>query len=177
MVFLAIALCAITSASLASPQKGENGQNNHKECKEHDGRKAHHGRDGHKGHEGDRDDKEKKETPAAVTQAFQKDFPAITKMHWDLENGNYEAEFRQNGFKTSAVYDSTGYKKEVENEINAFDLPTKSQEYLKKSYPKSKIDETTKITSDKGVITYEAEVVIDGKDTDLLFDEKGNFIK
>lgn len=173
MVLMTIALCTITAVSQAAPQNRENEHKDGRECKHNWQEK----RRDHGGHEGHRDHKEKKETPLAVTQAFQKDFPTITKMHWDDENGSYEVRFRQNGFKTSAIYDSTGYKKELEIEINTNDLPVKAQEYIRKTYPNIKIEEATKTTSDKNVITYEAEVEINGKDTNLLFDANGVFIK
>jgi hypothetical protein len=36
--------------------------------------------------------------------------------------------------------------------------------YISTTYPYKKIKETAKITDDKKVITYEAEIKIDGKD-------------
>jgi hypothetical protein len=47
--------------------------------------------------------------------------------------------------------------------------------YISTTYPYKKIKETAKITDDIKVITYEAEIKIDGKDCDLILMLLGNF--
>ncbi len=114
--------------------------------------------------------------PAEVKAAFAKDFPS-GKAKWEMEHGNFEAEFKMNGTDASAVYDKTGHRTELEMDIKITDLPASAQEYIKINYPKSKIKESAKITDDKNVLTYEAEIGKDGKSYDVLFDENGKFIK
>jgi hypothetical protein len=48
-------------------------------------------------------------------------------------------------------------------------LPAKALTYISTYHPYKKIKETAKITDDIKVITYEAEIKIDGKDCDLIF--------
>ena len=62
-------------------------------------------------------------------------------------------------------------------EIKESELPAKALAYIAATYPNKKIKETAKITDNKNVITYEAEVKIDGKGSDLIFDASGNFLK
>ena len=126
-------------------------------------------------------EKEEKKTsvtvPAAVKDAFAKEFATVTKVKWGIEDGDYEAEFKLNGSDESATYDKTGHRKEVEVDIKISDLPAPALEYVKAHYAAYKLVEAAKITNDKNVITFEAEIGKDGKGWDVLFDSKGKFIK
>ncbi|MEI7509619.1 MAG: hypothetical protein WCJ62_09165, partial [Flavobacterium sp.] len=79
--------------------------------------------------------------PTTVTEMFKKEFPD-KKAKWGMEDGDYEAEFKINSSKASAVYDSKGHRKALEIAIKASELPASVMEYLKKSYPTNKITET-----------------------------------
>lgn len=120
--------------------------------------------------------KDKKEVPKVVKEAFQKEYPN-TKVKWDVEKDGFEAEFKMNGKEASADYDKAGHKLATEIEISKTEFPAKALTYIATTYPNKKIKETAKITDNKNVITYEAEVKIDGKDSDLIFDASGNFLK
>ena len=120
--------------------------------------------------------KENKEVPKVVTEAFAKEYPN-TKVDWDIEEDGFEAEFKLNGKEVSADYDKNGNKLATEIEITESELPASALTYLKTNYPKSKIKETAKITDSTNVVTYEAEIKIDGKNSDLLFDANGRFLK
>lgn len=120
--------------------------------------------------------KDKKEVPKVVKEAFQKEYPN-TKVKWDVEKDGFEAEFKMNGKEASADYDKAGHKLATEIEISKTEFPAKALTYIATTYPNKKIKETGKITDNKNVITYEAEVKIDGKESDLIFDASGNFLK
>ena len=114
--------------------------------------------------------------PATVNEMFKKEFPD-KKAKWGMEDGDYEAEFKINGSDASAVYNSEGHRKALEIDIKKAELPAAALEYLKKNYPTNKITESAKITDDKNVVTYEAEINKDGKSYDVLLDANGKFIK
>ena len=114
--------------------------------------------------------------PTIVTEMFKKEFPD-KKAKWGMEDGDYEAEFKINGSDASAVYDKKGHRKALEVGIKTSELPSNALEYLKKNYPNNKITEAAKITDDKNVVTYEAEIGKDGKSYDVLLDANGKFIK
>jgi hypothetical protein len=123
------------------------------------------------------EEKEKKvSVPSVVSSNFAKEFPG-KKAKWGMEDGGYEAEFKINGSEASVVYDKTGHRKELELEIKTTELPANALEYVKKNYPAIKISEAAKITDNKNVVTYEAEIKKDGKKNDLIFDASGKFIK
>jgi hypothetical protein len=117
-----------------------------------------------------------KEAPKVVKEAFQKEYPD-TKVDWDKEADGFEAEFKVNGKEASVDYDKAGHKFATEIEIKESELPAKALTYISTTYPYKKIKETAKITDDKKVITYEAEIKIDGKDCDLIFDASGKFLR
>jgi len=114
--------------------------------------------------------------PAVIRETFKKEFPN-KKVKWEMENADFEAKFKINGKDASAVYNNEGHQKALEIEIKKSELPSSALEFLKKNYPRNKINETEKITDDKNVITYESEIEKDEKSFDVLFDDKGNFIK
>jgi hypothetical protein len=120
--------------------------------------------------------KENKEVPKVVTEAFAKQYPN-TKVDWDIEEDGFEAEFKINGKDASADYDKMGNMLATEIEISESELPAEVLSYIEKNYPKSKIKESAKITDSKNVVTYEAEIKIEGKNSDLLFDANGSFLK
>lgn len=119
---------------------------------------------------------DKNEVPKVVKEAFQKEYPN-TKVKWDVEKDGFEAEFKMNGKEASTNYDIAGHKLATEIAIGKTEFPAKALAYIATKYPNQKIQETAKITDNKKVVTYEAEIKIDGKDTDLIFDALGNFLK
>lgn len=114
--------------------------------------------------------------PDIVKENFSKEFPT-NKANWGIEKSNFEAEFKMNGINTSAVYDKNGHRLELEVDMKIKELQTSILDYLKKNYPTYKITEAAKITNDKNVITYEAEIKKDRKSFDVLFDSEGKFTK
>lgn len=110
--------------------------------------------------------------PAAVKTSFAKQFPNA-KAKWEIEDGKYEAGFK-NGDKTmSALFSIDGTMTESEVSIKQTELPAAVLAYVKEKYKGKTIKESAKITKANGTIVYEAEV--NGKD--LIFDDKGKFIK
>lgn len=111
--------------------------------------------------------------PAAVKSAFAKKYPTVKKAKWEVEDKNFEASFEEDELDISILYDAQGNEKEVEREINMKDLPQAVLEYISKNYSGAKIQETARITDDKGISKYEVEI----KGKDLIFDLNGNLIK
>lgn len=118
--------------------------------------------------------KEKKTPPETIKNTLTEMYPGISKIKWENEKGGiWEAEFKNNGIKTSVAFNANGSLKEVEEEIALNNFPKAAQEYIQKNYPDKKIKDITKMTDAKGLVTFEAEV----NEQDLIFDALGNFIK
>ena len=114
-----------------------------------------------------------KDVPASIMAAFKKQYPDVSKIKWEKEDGNFEAEFDLNRTETSALFDANGKMLESEVEIETKQLPTDVVEFIKNHYKGQKIKEAAKITDANGLVTYEAEMM--GKD--LIFDANGKFVK
>ena len=110
--------------------------------------------------------------PAPVKASFAAKYAGITAK-WEKEDGNYEANFKQNGSTTSAMFTPAGTFTESEMEIKVSDLPANVLSYVKEHYAGKSIKEGAKITKADGTVNYEAEV--NGKD--VIFDANGKFLK
>lgn len=116
--------------------------------------------------------KKTEEIPAAVKNAFKKEYPQVKKVDFDDEHGTYEAEFKLNGKDMSVTYTANGTKQETETSIKIKELPKSVTSYVAaKKY--GKIKEAAKIVYADGSVVYEAEV----SKGDLLFNENGSFKK
>ncbi|MVM33680.1 hypothetical protein GO755_26815 [Spirosoma sp. HMF4905] len=113
------------------------------------------------------------DVPAAAKATVARLYPGVKNVKWEKEDGNYEAGLTHNGKELSLVIDAKGNVLETETTIAESALPASVREYVAKHYAGKKIKEAAEIVDAKGKKTYEAEV--GGKD--LIFDEKGQFIK
>ena len=123
---------------------------------------------------GEKEAKGKINVPAAVKSALTKKYPTATKVTWEAEKGNYEANWGgKSGEDKSVQFTPAGEFIEIVNAISIGELPKAVLVYVKEHYKGAKITEAGKVTDAKGKISYEAEV----HKKDILFDENGNFIK
>lgn len=114
------------------------------------------------------------DVPAAVRSALIKKYPNAAGVSWEKEKGNFEANWGGRSKEdNSVVFTREGIFVEMVVAIPISELPVGVTTYVKTHYPSAKITEAGKVTDALGKTSYEAEV----KGKDLLFDEKGNFIK
>jgi hypothetical protein len=115
-----------------------------------------------------------KDVPQEVKAAFLNKYPEVTKVNWEKEKGNYEANWGgRSGEDNSALFKPTGSFIEIVKAIPVSELPAPIAPYVVKHYKGAKIKEAGRVTDAYGKTMYEAEI----KGSDLIFDEKGNFIK
>lgn len=115
-----------------------------------------------------------KTAPPAVLSALKAKYPQATKITWEKEKGNFEANWGgKSGEDMSVVFTPAGAFVEQVEAITAAQLPQAAQAYVKTHYAGAKINEAGKVTDGSGKISYEAEV----KGKDLVFDDKGAFLK
>jgi uncharacterized membrane protein YkoI len=110
--------------------------------------------------------------PAAVKAGFTKAYPGKVAT-WELENKNYEANFK-NGTKTiSVIIDKQGTIVETETEVTMGELPSAAQSYVSSHLKGKKIKETAKIVKANGDVVYEVAVA----GGDVMFDSNGKMIE
>ncbi len=115
-----------------------------------------------------------KDVPPVVKEALTKKYPEATKVSWEKEKGNYEANWGgRSGEDNSVQFTPAGVFIEIVKAIPVADLPKNIAPYVKEHYNNAKIREAGKVTDAAGKTMYEAEI----KGKDLVFDESGNFIK
>jgi hypothetical protein len=118
--------------------------------------------------------KNKITVPSSVKTALSKKYPNASKVTWEKENGNYEANWGgKSGEDNSVQFTPAGDFIEIVNAISVSQLPAPVITYVKEHYKGAKITEAGKVTDAKGKLSYEAEV----NRKDIIFDEKGNFVK
>lgn len=117
---------------------------------------------------------EKVNVPPAVRTALAKKYPEASKVTWEKEKGNYEANWGgKSGEDNSVQFTPSGNFIEIVNAIPVSQLPASAITYVKEHYKGTKITEAGKVTDAKGKTSYEAEV----HGRDIIFDENGTFIK
>lgn len=119
-------------------------------------------------------DLKEKDVPAVVKATLAKKFPSAKKVSWEMEKGNYEANWGgKSGEDNSVLFTPAGTFVELVQAIPVSQLPTSVPVYVKQHYKGAVIKEAGKVTDASGKHMYEAEI----KGKDLIFDEKGVFIK
>ena len=112
--------------------------------------------------------------PAKVKTGLLKKYPEAKKATWEKEKGNYEANWGgKSGEDMSVQFTPAGEFVEQVKAISISGLPAAVTNYVKIHYKGNKISEAGKVSNAKGETFFEAEV----KGKDLIFDEKGNFVK
>ena len=112
--------------------------------------------------------------PGVVKAALASKYPQATKVGWEKEKGNYEANWGgKSGEDNSVSFTPSGIFVEIVKAIPVSELPKEVVPYVATYYKGAKIKEAGKVTDAAGKTMYEAEI----KSGDLIFDEKGNFIK
>lgn len=127
------------------------------------------------------------DVPEAVRTSFTNLNPNVKDADWEKEGADYEVSFdvkrvgidnpkKKETIERSMVFNVSGKLLQTEDEIKTDALPKAVKDYVAAKYPEYKLSEAAKITDDKGLITYEAEVEKGREEFDLIFDANGNFL-
>ena len=97
--------------------------------------------------------------PKVVKDAFDAKFPTASDIKWGKESAKeWEADFKLDGIKISAVFHQDGRWLETEQVIKASDLPEAVAAAIKAKYPSWKITEADKTESAKLGAIYEVDL-------------------
>ncbi len=119
-------------------------------------------------------DLKEKDVPKTVKDAFVKKYPDAKKVSWEKEKGNYEANWGgKSGEDNSVTFTPGAIFLEIVEAIPVSQLPASVAPFVAKHYNGAKIKEAGKVTDASGRHMFEAEI----KGKDLIFDEKGVFLK
>lgn len=116
-------------------------------------------------------------TPKQVLNGFSKKFPTAKSVKWDKENETeWEAEFKMDGIKYSANFDTDGNWKETEHKVKASEVPKEIKTALTTAFPDSKI-ESIEASNTKSGRFYEFMIEKGETDMEIVIDSKGNIVK
>ena len=115
--------------------------------------------------------------PTAVKNAMKAKFPTAINIKWEQEGKDYEAGFKNDKLKLSALFDNTGKWLVTETEIEATKLPKAVSDAFAKEYPGYSMKEAEILdTADNGTL-YELEVSKGKEKLELQYTPAGKMIK
>ena len=109
--------------------------------------------------------------PEVVKTNFSRMFPNTPVIEWEIENGNYEADYKQNDVVNTMVLTADGKIVEYQNSIPSSELPEATRNYITTKLAGKKMGDMTRIKTVTGSVSYEVEA----SENDYLFDSDGNF--
>jgi hypothetical protein len=115
--------------------------------------------------------------PAAVQTNFKKQFAQATKVQWEMEEADYEVNFKNQGTEFSAKYSKDGTWLATEQEIKKSELPAAVKQGLEKEFPKAELEETEKVTYPNNKIAYEMEIEQGKQKFEVQFADNGQLLK
>ena len=120
-----------------------------------------------------------KDVPAAVTAGLKTKFPDAADVKWKKnKSGKYEADFKLSGKKAEAKFLADGKWDSSERRVDVAQLPAPAGDYIKKNYAAYQVDWVKwQEDADAAKNRYEVKVQRDKADAELVFDEKGKFLK
>lgn len=127
------------------------------------------------------DAKQKKDkilVPKAVKMAFKEKYPDEKNPKWEIDaHGNYEAQFKENGIKYRADFNSKdGSWIETENSIEKKDLPKVIRTIIDTQFSEYEIAEVEHVSHAVKGIFYDVEFKQKGKNKDVEFDPSGKIL-
>ena len=120
-----------------------------------------------------------KDVPVAVVSSLKAKFPDAGDVKWKKnKSGKYEADFKLSGKKAEAKFLADGKWDASERRVDASQLPAAASDYLKKNFAAYEIDWVKwQEDVDAAKNRYEVQVKKGKAETELVFDEKGKFLK
>lgn len=111
--------------------------------------------------------------PEVVKNNFARVVPNTPVLEWEIEDGNYEADYKQNGVVNTVIFTADGKIVQYENIITSSELPLAVREYITTNMAGKKMGDMVRIKTVTGSVSYE----VGADDLDYLFDGEGNFLK
>ena len=115
--------------------------------------------------------------PAMVVTNFKKQFAKASKPQWEMEEADFEVNFKNNGVEYSAKYDKQGNWLETEQEIKNTELPAAVKNAIEKEFPKAEIEESEKVSYPNQASVYELEIEHGKQKFEVQFSAEGKLLK
>jgi Putative beta-lactamase-inhibitor-like, PepSY-like len=123
---------------------------------------------------------DKKDLPKEILTSFQKSYPRAeikgASIEKEQDKTYYEIESIDGKQKRDLLYTKNGKVAEIEETLNANEMPDFVKNSITKKYPDGKINKVEKLTKGNK-ISFEAVVEHNGKKSEVVLDAKGNIQK
>lgn len=113
-----------------------------------------------------------REVPSNVTDKIKALYPNAEKVSWEMEDGFYEASFRNNKQETSVTLSSQAVLVRTEVELDKSVWPSFISSFLSTRSDSPKAEEVDMVTDIHGTVTYEVEA----GDMEYILDAKGTLL-
>ena len=114
--------------------------------------------------------------PANVLSNFKKQF-TTTKSQWEMDETDFEVNFKINGTEYSAKYDQLGNWLETEQEIKKSELPVSINQSIEKEFPKTEVEEVEKVSYPNHKTVYELEIKNREQKFEVQYSAEGQLLK
>lgn len=113
-----------------------------------------------------------KDVPSVVLKKIQELYPGVKGIKWEMEDGMYEASFKNEKTETSVLLSREALLAVIETEIKPSELPQEIQQAVAKDFLGQSIKEAVRLTDSKGQVTYEVKIA----DTEYVFTSGGSLL-
>ena len=121
-------------------------------------------------------DTDVKEIPATVLNAFKIKYGEVKNVKWEMENADFEAEFKLNSKKMSAIFTELGEFVHQEVKIKNNELAIEADKTLQNLYPGYRIDEIELVTTASGSEYYELQIEVGEKSYEIEVTKEGKIL-
>ncbi len=111
--------------------------------------------------------------PEVVKNNFTRVVPNTTVTEWEMEDGNYEASYKQNDAVNSIIFTSDGKIVCYKYNIASSELPEAVRNYITTNLAGKKIGEINRMKTVSGSVSYD----VTAGDSDYFFDGVGDFLR
>lgn len=116
--------------------------------------------------------------PASVKDAFKAKHPGMVVKQWELDNGKYEADFKNGKAKYTAVFSTEGKWLITGTELKKKDIPKNILDQIKAgAYKDWKVNQARSVETEEVPKEIIVEVEKGDDDVMLYFDADGKFLR
>ena len=119
---------------------------------------------------------QKNKVTPVVEKAFTQKFPNAKEVKWEMENADFEAEFKLNTKKMSAIFTELGELVHQEVKIKNNELAIEAEKTLQNLYPGYRIDEIELVTTASGSEYYELQIEVGEKSYEIEVTKEGKIL-
>ncbi|WP_163223322.1 PepSY-like domain-containing protein [Bacteroides sp. 214] len=124
------------------------------------------------------DDDDNIKVDQTIQNAFEVQYPDVTRVEWEMKSGYYVADFKQNGMETEAWYSGQGIWKMTETDVLYKDIPQAVKSAFEASeYATWHVDDVDMLEMPDVETVYIIEVEKGKEEYDLYYTIDGVFVK